>query len=803
MKNLLTPQLGLLRRFGAVLASAIVVISGVNLQIAGEATAANAAAATIPATVSADPLPTVQINGIVLAQVTVGNTVYATGAFTSARPAGSPLGSNETSRGNLLAYDITTGNLITTFNHPLNGRGRAVAVSADGTRLYVGGSFSTVDGAKHTNLVGIDLKKNSVLPSFATDAPGSTVTSISAANNGTVYVGGQFSTTVSGAPRNKLAAYTPAGALTSWAPSANGHVAAVIVTADQSKVVIGGSFTQLNSTTYHSIGAVSATTGASILPWASTSATFPIRDEDPVNSGAGITSFSREAGVDQIFLTAFTFISTSMPGGFEGRASISPFDGHIIFMNDCHGDSYSAFPIGGVLYSVSHEHDCTAISSFREQTPRIGMRADAETITVDGVNIHGNGNYWDHSGQPRSTQLEWYPILGIGNVSGAHQAAWSVTGNANYVALGGEFPTANGKPQQGLVRYTIRSAAPNKIGPAAYTALGVVAHGVNSAGQSVINLTTTSDPDDEVLTYKLYRDNGNSPVYTTNVSSHFLLPLNFNFTDSGLAPGSMHQYRLVASDPYGNSTSTTNAIDDTNPAVNYAGTSWVNNQSLARGDYYTGIHYSSTVGDSASFKFSGSQVSFLTETSQDRGSIDVYIDGTKSILNVTAYAPTSTIVGQKSVYTSPKLAPGAHTIKVVQASGRFMVVDGFIVDNTGVYDDTNAAMSYIGSGWINSQNRGYGDYDGGIHYTTVNGSQAKLSFNGSTVKLITEKNADRGNIAVSIDGGQATTLSVYAPSFLPQQNVFTKSGLASGNHTITITKISGSYMDIDALLVSP
>ena len=38
----------------------------------------------LPTTVSADPLPTVQVNGVVWSQVVVGNTVYATGNFSKA-----------------------------------------------------------------------------------------------------------------------------------------------------------------------------------------------------------------------------------------------------------------------------------------------------------------------------------------------------------------------------------------------------------------------------------------------------------------------------------------------------------------------------------------------------------------------------------------------------------------------------------------------------------------------------------------------------------------------------------------------
>lgn len=59
-----------------------------------------------PATVTAQPLPTVQINGVVWSQVVIGTTVYAAGNFTKTRPAGSPAGSIEVDRTHLLAFDI-------------------------------------------------------------------------------------------------------------------------------------------------------------------------------------------------------------------------------------------------------------------------------------------------------------------------------------------------------------------------------------------------------------------------------------------------------------------------------------------------------------------------------------------------------------------------------------------------------------------------------------------------------------------------------------------------------------------------
>src|SRR5690349_6302746 len=109
-----------------------------------------------PVTVSADVLPTVQQNGVVWSEVTVGNTVYATGSFSQTWPAGSTQAAGTTPRANLLAFDIRTGNLITSFNHSLNAQGLVVTASPDGTRVYVGGDFTTVDGVARKHIAAFN-----------------------------------------------------------------------------------------------------------------------------------------------------------------------------------------------------------------------------------------------------------------------------------------------------------------------------------------------------------------------------------------------------------------------------------------------------------------------------------------------------------------------------------------------------------------------------------------------------------------------------------------------------------------------
>jgi hypothetical protein len=159
-------------------------------------------------------------------------------------------------------------------------------------------------------------------------------------------------------------------------------------------------------------------------------------------------------------------------------------------------------------------------------------------------------SYTDFFGNPSPTLLDWYPTLVAGTFTGQNQAAWSATGNANYLALGGEFPTVNGVGQQGLVRFAVRSLAPNKVGP---TSLPTPTVTSPSPGTAHITWPTAWDQDNQALTYLVVRDGNTSlPVHTQVANSTFWQRPTLSFTETGLVAGSTHTYKIYVRDPLGN-----------------------------------------------------------------------------------------------------------------------------------------------------------------------------------------------------------------------------------------------------------
>ena len=215
-------------------------------------------------TVTADALPTVQIDGVVWSQVVVGNTVYVAGDFTTARPAGAAAGVDTTPRSNLLAYNLTTGALITTWAPSLNAPAYSIAASPDGTRIYVGGDFTRVNNVAR-NRFAVD-QRDVGRPEHHVHRRRERCRCARSSRRPRPCTSAGPSTPSRASPGRGVAAFNAStGAVTTWRVSVQPRqVDAIVLNSSGSQLYIGGRFDFINGVARQGIGAAATSNGATI-----------------------------------------------------------------------------------------------------------------------------------------------------------------------------------------------------------------------------------------------------------------------------------------------------------------------------------------------------------------------------------------------------------------------------------------------------------------------------------------------------------------------------------------------------------
>ena len=129
----------------------------------------------------------------VRAYAQVGHTMYAGGRFNHVQD---PARTTTYDRQNFVAFDRETG-VISPLDLAFNGTVGAIEATADGTALFIAGSFSEVNGITRRGLVKYDLVNNRIDPTFL---PGNlrTVSDLELAN-GSVIAAGNFDEAPGGA----------------------------------------------------------------------------------------------------------------------------------------------------------------------------------------------------------------------------------------------------------------------------------------------------------------------------------------------------------------------------------------------------------------------------------------------------------------------------------------------------------------------------------------------------------------------------------------------------------------------------
>lgn len=264
-------------RLGAGIAAAL---TGLLVLLAGSpAGAVNAQHATV---VSADPANWTPhaLDGTVHAIVQAGNRVYMGGSFTQVRNSDS---STVISQPRLVAFNATTGQIDMGFRPTVPSTVRTLEASADGLSIYVGGSFSTVNGATRHRLARLDAATGANWPGFTPPNLSATVNDV-ALVGGRLIVGGAFRT-VNGVTRRGLTAVNATtGAAdssidigldgprtTSSGATAPVKVEAMDVNPAGTRLVIIGNFSTVAGQARHQIAVINiADNPATLSPWVTT-----------------------------------------------------------------------------------------------------------------------------------------------------------------------------------------------------------------------------------------------------------------------------------------------------------------------------------------------------------------------------------------------------------------------------------------------------------------------------------------------------------------------------------------------------
>jgi fibronectin type 3 domain-containing protein len=422
-------------------------------------------------------------NGVVKAVVHIGNTVVVGGTFTQIADNGGA-GSSVLPRSNIAAFDATTGAPLQGWAPSIDGEVDALAVSADGTKVYAGGDFATANGLPRTRLVALDAATGSVDPTWQPTA-GAKVRALVVAGT-RVYLGGSFGV-VSGKSRKFLAAVdgTTGFVDPTWQPSADAAVRGLTVSPDLSRVYAVGDFTTMSTLTRKNVASLDAVTGA-VLDW----------HPDP---GYSVLAVAADA----------TAVYTAGGGSKNTLAAWDATTAAKKWSKTSDGDFQAVGIAGPILYAGGH-----FLFYDGHDVPKRIVAVDASTGIL---------------------RPDWLPVVdGSFNPDGS-LGVWGMSiYDGTRLAIGGDFTRVGGSPHQGFAQFTGDVDGPPDLTPPSDPA-NLVAGAVG--GSKVVLRWMASADDVGTSGYKVFR-NGTQLATVGQVG----------YTDEAVQPNTTYTYQVQAFD---------------------------------------------------------------------------------------------------------------------------------------------------------------------------------------------------------------------------------------------------------------
>ncbi|MEC5190380.1 MULTISPECIES: PKD domain-containing protein [unclassified Arthrobacter] len=430
-------------------------------------------------------------------------------------------------------------------------------------KVFIGGEFTAVrpPGAaagtqetSRTYLAVVDAVSGNLL-SFAPQPNGKVWSLAASEDQSRVYVGGDF-TQIAGQARQRIAAIdtNTLTLVSNFRPNVSYRVATIA--AQGTKVFFGGSFGAVSGAVRNRLAAVQASDGA-LLPW-NPNANFDVKVVRPAPDGSKVYvggAFDTLGGLPS-WAVGLVDSAEGVLLPFPAATAVPPKSaGCVSIVRDIITDQNTVYFAnsgdGGGCFDGTWAADLTS-GALKWKNNCLGA---TEAIALVGGWLYKGSHAHDCSSEGDFPQVGNRYLL-VQRPDNGKLAGWYPQTNAAGVTkvgpfamatdgkqlwVGGDFTTVNGAVQQGVTRF---QADPETAPTRPLTPSA----SSTRPGQVKVTFKATTDKDDENLTYNLYRAGSTQPILTQVIRSRFWDIPTLTFIDKNLTPGTQAAYRIEASD---------------------------------------------------------------------------------------------------------------------------------------------------------------------------------------------------------------------------------------------------------------
>lgn len=430
-------------------------------------------------------------------------------------------------------------------------------------KVFIGGEFTTVrpPGAaagtqetSRTYLAVVDAASGNLL-SFAPQPNGRVWALAASEDQSRVYVGGDF-TQIAGQSRQRMAAIdTDSLTLVSnFRPNVSYRV--VTIAAQANNVYFGGSFGVVSGVARNRLAAVQATDGA-LLPW-NPNANADVKSVRPAPDGSKVYVGGKFDTLGGIPSWAVGLVDSTQGAllPFPAATAVPPKSNNCVstvrdIITDQNTVYFANAGDGGGCFDGTWAADLTS-GALKWKNNCLGA---TESIALVGGWLYKGSHAHNCSSEGDFPEVANRYLL-VQRPDNGKLAGWYPQTNAGGTTrvgpfamatdgqqlwVGGDFTTVNGAGQQGVTRF---QADPETAPTRPLTPSA----SSTRPGQVNVTFKATTDKDDENLTYKLFRAGSTEPIFTQVIRSRFWDIPTLTFVDKNLTPGAQAAYRVEASD---------------------------------------------------------------------------------------------------------------------------------------------------------------------------------------------------------------------------------------------------------------